>query len=182
MARIGIIGAQGVGKSTLINALMKEPMFSKYESLTSPTRLLKTRFGLDLENANTDLQLATLALQMRMLEFPDVIVDRTVVDNYAYLLYYTERGKSDLSNNMFKFILMYTSLMTWKIDIFFFLKKEFELIPDGVRVVDTDQQKEIEEKINSLIHQFNLSNRTFVIRGSLEERVSIIKEVCKDFI
>ena len=104
MPRIGFIGAQGTGKTTLIKELAKWSPYHYYSIKSSPTRMLHQKFGMDFSSANTDIQLATLCLQTEYMSSEYSLLDRTVVDNFAYLKYHRDKGLSDLSENAFAFI------------------------------------------------------------------------------
>ena len=62
--KIGITGAQSVGKTSLIMKLKETPFFKDYFVHQSPSRYLKKGYGIGFDTANTDTQLATLALQL----------------------------------------------------------------------------------------------------------------------
>jgi predicted ATPase len=176
--KIGIIGAQGVGKTTLIDALVQQDEFAGYVHVPSPTRYLKTMFGMDFNNANTEIQLATLSMQINnMLAYEDAFYDRTVIDNLAYLHWYAGRGESDLSANSLNFIQYMSRYLANKLDYIFIIHREFDLVDDGVRNLDPEQQKWIEEDIMRVMAELDVSiQKIFAINGTVEQRVlSVIR-------
>jgi len=169
---ISIIGSQGTGKSTLASSLLQRTEFKDYQYCPSPVRYLYHAFRLDFHNANTELQLAILFMQQKYLSSSkNLILDRSVIDHWAYLQYYRNKGKSDVSDRCLYFIRMMTFILAEKVDIYFFLKREFPLEKDGVRITDEEQQKDIEEKIEAYLVEFNVRNRTHILTGSTEKRV-----------
>jgi nicotinamide riboside kinase len=179
MARIGVIGAQSTGKTTLISHLMKEPEFKNYLSVESPTRYLKIIFGMDFDNANTEIQLSTLCMQA-INTFSagsnDAFFDRTVIDNYAYLQYYAGRGHSDLSASALNFIQYTSRFLATKLDVIVLLHREFAIVPDGTRIVDEQQQGEIEDRIMKNLDDFGIDVRKIIsLSGTVEERVANFK-------
>jgi predicted ATPase len=182
--RIGIVGAQGVGKTTLIDACLKEELFMGYTHIPSPTRYLKTRFGMDLDNGNAEIQLATLSMQIHNSRFENAFYDRTVIDNFAYLHWYAGKGKSDLSANALNFI----HNMSWELanmlDVVFIIRIAFEMENDGVRNLDPVQQKWIEEEIIKVTHELPVNpNKVFVLDGgTIDNRVLAVKQVVKNYL
>ena len=181
MSRIGIIGAQGVGKSSLIESLIKEPEFESYVHVPSPTRYLRNMFGMDFNNANTEIQLATLCLQIsNMSVYKDAFYDRTVIDNYAYLQWYAGVGCCDLSANALNFIQYVSMDLANKLDYIFFIPREFDMVDDGVRNLDIEQQKWIEEDIMQVIEDFGVDIRKlFSLSGTVEQRILSVKRQIK---
>lgn len=177
--RIGIIGAQGVGKTVLIDALLEEPEFKNYIHAPSPTRFLMQTFGMSFDNANTEIQLATLCMQVfNMLSYPNAFLDRTVIDNFAYLRYHAAKGNTDLSINALNFIEYVTQDFAHRLDYIFLIPVEFGIEEDGVRNTDPEQQKEIEKIIIGLLSEFSIEKKKlFYLTGTVEQRVLAVKRV-----
>jgi nicotinamide riboside kinase len=177
MARIGVIGAQSTGKTTLIQYLLEEPEFKGYIHVPSPTRYLKTMFGMDFDNADTEIQLSTLCMQALNMGIRDkAFYDRTVIDNYAYLQYYAGIGKSNLSANSLNFIQYISHTLANRLDVIIVLRREFDMIPDGTRIVDERQQQEIEDRIMKNLYDLGVDARKIVsLSGTVEERVASFK-------
>lgn len=179
MAKIGIVGAQGTGKTTLIQALSQDEVFKNFYLPMSPTRYLYKTFGFDFSSANAEIQFATLYMQlMNTLSFENVIFDRTVIDNYSYLEYYAKRGHGlfNLSESAMNFIELQTLFLAQKIDMFFVLEPEFPIEDDGVRNVSTEQQKEIHGLIKNNLERFKVGiDKILIVSGTVEQRVESIK-------
>ena len=179
--RIGIVGAQGVGKTTLIEALLKEDMFKGWCTVQSPTRYLKQIFGMDIDNANAEIQLATLSMQIYNSKFDNIFYDRTVIDNFAYLNWYAAKGKSNLSGNA----LNYIHHMSWELanmlDFIFVIPIEFGMEDDGVRNLDPDQQMWIQDEIFRMMSDFQIdTNKILRLSGTVEQRVLSVKKTIKE--
>lgn len=179
MARIGIVGAQGTGKTTLIQALSQDETFKGFYFPMSPTRYLYKTFGFDFNSANAEIQLATLYMQlMNTLSSENVIFDRTVIDNFSYLEYYAKRGHGlyDITDSAMNFIELQTLFLAQKIDMFFILEPEFPIEDDGVRNVNVEQQREINDLIMNNFGRFKVGlDKLLIVSGSIEQRVEAIK-------
>lgn len=169
--RISISGAQSTGKTTLINELSQLKEFKDYTILKSPSRFLYLNYDMKFDSANTEIQLAILTMQaMNTLQYQDSIFDRSLVDNLAYLKYYKERGKCDIRPETEKFIYDISSKLLAKIDYHFLLVPEFNIMDDGVRVVDIEQQQQITQEIKELFVRFKIDFTT--VTGNIADRVS----------
>ena len=169
--RISISGAQCTGKSTLINALKKE--LPDYEIQRESVRYLVANYGFEIKAANTDLQLALLNWQTRSLyEHTDILLDRSFIDSTSYMLYYHKRRQPEVPFGVYNYIMDTAKALAQRIDLFIFLKPEFELIDDGFRLLDKDQQEEITELMEDLFEKFNVEHKVLRVTGSLEDRVS----------
>lgn len=173
--RIGFVGAQGTGKSTLIKALSKTQMFATYFTPTSPSRLLSTAYNMDLSKADSDLQLSLITLQyMNTFTFgEDVLLDRTIFDHYVYMIKLMKEGKSNLDKNIFELIIGHVSVLASFLDAVVFLRPSFSIEEDGVRNTNKEHQLSIDMDISKTLLQFNYPiKNTLEIKGySVEERV-----------
>jgi nicotinamide riboside kinase len=171
--RISISGAQCTGKSTLIDALEKR--LPEYAIQRESVRYLVKKYGFEIEAANTDLQLALLNLQTRSLyEHKDILLDRSFVDSTAYMLYYHKRKQPEVPAGVYNYIMDAVKELAQNIDLFVFLKPEFELVDDGFRVLDNDQQQEITELMGELFDEFDIRHKVLEVSGSVEDRVDQI--------
>lgn len=172
--KIAISGPQCTGKTTLIKALAEDDMFEDYEVYPSPTSYLAKVYGLDWHTANTEIQLATLALQLaNTYSEENGILDRSVIDNLAYYEYYKEKGLSDVRESIEQFLYKETELAIDYIDFHFLLPIEIPLIGNGSREVDEDQQKMIMDLIRKLFRKFDIT--PIILHGSVSDRVKQVK-------
>lgn len=173
--RIGFVGSQGTGKSTLIKALSKTELFSNYFTPTSPSRLLSTAYGMDISKADSDLQLGLVTLQyMNTFSFGDnVLLDRTIFDHYVYMMKLIQDKKSNIPKNVFELIIGHISVLASYLDAIVFLRPSFNIEEDGVRNTNTEHQLSIDMDISKALLQFNYPLKNILeIKGfSVEERV-----------
>ena len=174
MAKIAFCGAQCTGKTTLIHSFHeKYPIFQiQQESV----RELKAKYGFDIASGDISFQLALLTLQVKEACLPKhILLDRTVLDSTAYLLYYHVRKNPEIPKHIYQFIKDMAKEVLKQIDIIVFLRPEFDLIPDGIRIVDRDQQKEITDLIYYLIQEFQVENKVIEVFGPVQDRMTQIE-------
>jgi AAA domain len=177
--RIGISGAQSVGKSTLIKELIKTSYFQEYHVFDSPTRYLKREYDIGFDTANTDVQLSTLALQLYHInKYENALFDRTVIDNLAYYFYHQKRHNSNMPRGAISFMINMSHVFMAGIDYSFVLSPEFPIESDGVREVDEKQRQEIVEILSRLLPDFAHDKYQY-ISGPIDIRVKQVVDYCK---
>jgi nicotinamide riboside kinase len=177
--RIAFCGAQCTGKTTLIQALLadKDVTWHGYISRQEGVRFLKDIYNFDMHSATFELQLALLALQTRDLLEEHVLLDRTIIDSTTYMMYYHKKKNSNIPDNVIQFILQTSMSLVPRLDLIVFLKPEFGLIDDGVRLVDKKQQDDITEGMQKMMEFFNVpSDKIIMPTGSVENRVAEVKK------
>jgi nicotinamide riboside kinase len=172
--KIGFCGTISVGKTTLVNALKELPEFVGYEFKTERSKYLRD-LGIPL-NVDSTLkgQIVFMAERASELMLDNMITDRTVIDVMAF----TRLAKSiayfaaDDFNNAVSHLLREYDY------IFYVSPKGVELEDNGVRVVDADYRKKIDEEIQQLIlkHKNKFKNYS-ELSGTTEERIQKIKQV-----
>lgn len=169
--RIGISGAQSVGKTTLLNALRSEKCFKEYDVRNEVTRAVR-EFGLPINESGTD---ATQKLIMKehiynLVMFDNMITDRTALDGVVYTHWLWKQGQvsdetmKQCSSVFHKIIDMY--------DYMFYIRPEFPIEDDGVRSASQQWQNEIVELFDQYIANYEL--KVINVSGSVRERVNII--------
>lgn len=176
--KICLAGCSSVGKTTLINVLREE--FKDFTVQTESVRYLKTKYGLDFRSGDTALQMALLTMQTNLLSSPgNFLLDRSTPDSYSYLRYFLERGKSDIPASALQFITDVSKEYAQKyIDLIIFLRPEFPVVEDGVRITDEDYRRDTDLQIEQTIKDWGLEDRTITPHGSVIERAMY----CKPFI
>lgn len=176
--KIVFSGASSTGKSTLINVLREE--FKDFTVQTESVRYLKTKYGLDFRSGDTALQMALLTIQTNLLVQPEnYFCDRGTPDSFSYLSYYRERNQSDIPESAFRFIEDTSREYAQKyIDLIIFLRPEFPVVEDGVRITDADYRRDTDLAIEKTIRDWGLENKTITPHGSVIERAMY----CKPFI
>lgn len=173
--RISFTGAQGVGKSTLIEALI--PKFPGYKVQKESVRQLVKKYGFDFGTADPTLQLAILNFQTRnTLLHNNILLDRSVIDSTSYMLYYHKRNQPTIPKPIMELVLEAADEISNQLDLIIFMKPEFELVDDGFRILDYDQQKEITGIMEYLIDKFRVWDKTLIVHGSVEDRVQQVMD------
>lgn len=182
--RINLCGAQGVGKTTLLEALKKDPSFKGWAFYPELVRdMLKKGEVTINENGTAQSQHKIFEaydkLLDKTLEQPSMC-DRCIVDVAAYT--------SVLFDNCSEEIEEYQNLSleefeerkriiqrTKDLELIIYLPIEFPLVDDGVRSSDEEFQKDVDRKIVQFLNNYKISH--VIITGTVEERVEKIKEV-----
>jgi nicotinamide riboside kinase len=184
---IGVCGAQNTGKSTLISSMLDSDYFMGYQTYPSIIRSLVPQ-GFDFHSANIEMQMAVLHTQTMnlwqsmSLKIP-TIMDRTVIDNLAYVNYYLQFDPDNflLTDKIYNYIIEKTRILANSIDLYVYIKPEFDMVDDGLRIVDRHQQNIVALEILRLLQYFGVSgDRLCIVTGSVEERLNQVTDFCKD--
>ena len=172
--RFGFSGAQGTGKTTLLNALKLEENFGHYMICDEVTRRVKS-YGLPINENGTDIT-QRLIMQEHIINvflYDSMITDRTAIDGLVYTTYLFEEGKVnqetlDFAHRIFdKVVPMY--------DYIFYIKPEFKLEDDGIRSPDELFRDRIVDIFNKVIEENNVE--VFTLSGTVKTRVDQVKNI-----
>ena len=171
--RIGITGAQSVGKTTLLNALRSEKLFDNYAICDEVTRRVKS-YGLPINEGGTD---TTQLLIMKehiynVFMYDNMITDRTALDGLVYSRYLFKHNK--ISDRTMRNVNDIFNQVWEQYDYVFYIEPEFEIVNDGVRSIDIQFRDEIAELFESTIEKKSLSVRR--IKGTVRNRVNSIMD------
>jgi GTPase SAR1 family protein len=169
--KIGISGAQSVGKTTLLNALRSENCFKDYSIRNEVTRSVKA-LGININESGSDIsqQLIMKEHIYNLVVFDNMITDRTSLDGLVYTKWLHNQGKVsedcyiDAINVFKKTVGMYDHL--------FYIAPEFPIEDDGVRSSSEQWQNEIVDIFEDTILEFGL--KVVRVSGSVRERVNTI--------
>lgn len=176
--RIGITGAQSVGKTTLLNALRSEDMFRDLVICDEVTRRVKS-YGLPInEDGNSITQKLIMNEHIVNVFLHDkMITDRTVLDGLVYSSYLYRSGNVNMDT--FKYVYDVYEKVVPYYDYIFYIEPEFDVVNDGVRSVNIEFRNQIADLFESLIYQHKLD--VIRISGSVRNRVNqIISVIEKD--
>ncbi len=181
--KIEFLGAAGVGKTTLLNALASE--YLQFNIQTESVRYIKNKYGIDFKSGDTDIQMAVLALQLRYGNNPiNYLLDRSSTNSQAYINYYKKRGMCNMTSAVYQFIYDEGKKNAQEnIDLIIYLKPgEFPIVEDGTRITDPDYIKETDAEMEALIKEWGLESKVIRPKGSVTERVNFCKKYIDDLL
>ena len=171
--RIGITGAQSVGKTTLLNALRSENIFREYTICDEVTRRVKS-YGLPInESGNDNTQrlimnehIANVFLHKNML------TDRTALDGLVYSTYLYKNAKINLPT--LNYVMDVFDKVWPQYDHVFYIEPEFDMIDDGTRSIDIAFRDQIVDIFDSIIERKKLTMHR--VKGSVRNRIITIMD------
>jgi len=172
--RIGITGAQSVGKTTLLNALRSEPFFKGYTVCDEVTRELKD-MGFDINESGSDVT-QTLIMQKHIANIfmnERMLTDRTSLDGLVYTTYLNLHSKVD-NATVQKAKAIYDKTIT-QYDYLFYIRPEFDIVDDGVRSIDKRFRDEIVEIFEGYLAE--IPRDVTVLSGSVRQRLNQVMKV-----
>lgn len=170
--KIGICGAQGTGKTTLLNNIIRDlPELENKENYSVAGKLKQA--GIFRQIPTTLLQFMLMERHRYLLSLEDSLVtDRTVVDSFAYAVF--ERKINAIEENHLKFLMEEVENLLPLYDVIFYLPIEFKIENNGIRSTDYEFQKEID----SYIKMYSLTRANIIkLNGTIEERTSAALKV-----
>lgn len=172
--RIGITGAQSVGKTTLLNALRSEKFFKDYAICDEVTRRVKS-YGLPINEDGTDVtQLLIMNEHIyNVFMYDNMLTDRTALDGLVYSTYLFKHNKiNDKTMGRVRDVFH----RIWEqYDYVFYIEPEFEIQDDGTRSIDVGFRDEIVDLFESVIERKKLSMAR--VKGSVRKRVDTIIDI-----
>ena len=169
--RIGITGAQSVGKTTLLNALRSEKLFKDYVICDEVTRRVKS-YGLPINEEGTDITQRLIMNEHIANVFMNgnMLTDRTALDGLVYSTYLCKNNK--ISLNTLKYVKDVFYKVWQSYNCVFYIEPEFEIVDDGVRSNNKQFRDEIAELFETVIEKEKLNLRR--VKGSVRDRVNTI--------
>lgn len=169
--RIGISGAQSVGKTTLLNALRSEKCFKDYTIRNEVTRSVKA-LGININESGSDIsqQLIMKEHIYNLVMFDNMITDRTALDGLVYTTWLYDSGK--VSPECFVETQMIFEKTIKMYDYVFYIAPEFPIEDDGVRSASKEWQNEIVTLFDAIIDTYKVP--VINVSGSVRERVNTI--------
>ena len=174
---IGITGTHGTGKTTLLNALIRQDRFRGFTICDEVTRWV-AGIGFDINESGNDVTQELIMMRHihNLWSYDNMITDRTMLDCYVYSKYLHLNDKiSDYTMNIVERAFLRT-LEQYSYDYLFIISPEFPLENDGVRSANVQFQKDIHSLFKQMIEIYDLENNAnlMYISGSVEDRVNQI--------
>ena len=171
--KIGLCGTMSVGKTTLVNALKKEPEFKNYTFRTERSKYLNS-MGIPLNTDSTlKGQLVFAAERAAELMQDNIITDRTIIDVMAFCA---------LSKSMSKAEKDHINGVLWHLikeyDIIFHIDDLSIPIEDnGVRETNKTYRLDIHQEIYTILNMHRyMPGKVVTISGNTEKRINEIKK------
>lgn len=171
--RIGITGAQSVGKTTLLNALRSEKYFQSYKVCDEVTREIRN-MGFDINESGSDIT-QLLIMQKHIVNIymnECMLTDRTSLDGLVYTTYLHLHGKVS-KDTLDKAKQIYDKTIK-DYSFLFYIPPEFDIVPDGVRSPDIVFRDEIVELFKGFLSE--APREVIYVTGSVRERVNTVLE------
>lgn len=176
--RIGIAGAQSVGKTTLINALRSEPSLKQYHICHEVTRRVKS-YGHGINEDGNDITQRLIMQEhiVNVFMHEDMITDRTALDGLVYSAYMHAFKK--ISDETYLYAEKVFEKLLPYYDIIFYIEPEFEIIDDGVRSTDKKFRSDVIKIFDEAIKIKAV--KVHKISGSVRERVEQVLKVIEEY-
>lgn len=171
--KIGFTGAQGTGKSTLVEELLQ--IFPEYSRHTNISRKFSKEipgFKINRDAGVIEQSILLGGIALDVLTADNIIADRSIIDALAY----TEINKNISREHKDVLFDMFNSISD-KYDFIFYTPIEFTPENDGIRDMDVNYREMVDKTIKNLL--IKTSCNWFEIRGSVDERMSKIKEIIR---
>lgn len=179
--RIVFTGTHGTGKTTLLDELRKI-LPSEYYFSTNITRRL-IDMGVPINEMGDDhTQSIIMDIHLKNIQRPHLVADRCVIDNFVYTWNLFDNGKvsAEVYKNQLNIIQNHTFSAY---DIICYLKPEFKLHLDGVRSGSEEFRRDITERFEYVIKQYNVPylNLTGSVEARMEQLTNAISEYEKEW-
>lgn len=170
--RIVIVGSFSTGKTTLAEALARKldvPLLPE-----AAREVVELGFKLDKDATPETEALIFLKQFNNEISYPEFVGDRSLIDTMAYAGWVLENQPRRKEMALWEECerLAERRLRTNYSHVFY-LPIEFPIIPDGLRPMDPEFQKEIDERIQMLLETHGVRHEN--VTGSVEERLSQIE-------
>lgn len=180
--KINFVGAQGTGKTTLLEAARRDEYFKDFQFCTEIVRDLVKKKNLSInESGNAKSQKVFFDAYNKILNKDGYISDRCILDVHAYTNYlydYKSSNSEKEFQSLYKEILRENSILKSlnkdSFGIIIYFPIEFELVDDGIRSLNVYFQEYIDQYIVNTLNKYQLP--FYTIRGSVEQRLKQLKE------
>lgn len=173
--RIMLTGAQGVGKTTLLDSLKEQKELEGYEFVREVVRDLMAKGFKINENGTDETQLAVMEAHIENLKKDKAIFDRGILDCLVYTRYLYEHGK--IKESTLNKVAEATKKYIDAYDVIFYIAPEFDIVPDGVRSTQVEFRDEIVGIFEQTIKDLDIN--VVILRGGVAARTKSFLDVVK---
>lgn len=181
MSRIGFCGSHGTGKSSLLREMISWPELCGHAFVSGLTRRQAQVNGIVINQDGTFQTQSTLikALGKYVHKLPDLVIDRTGLDIYAYTLYALQREL--VTKKEVNTIRGLARRAQHQFDFVFYIRPEFKVEEDGVRSGDPVFAADMVRIFERVVMTESLgTKRMILVSGTIEERLAIVREAIND--
>lgn len=170
--RIAFVGAQGTGKTTLVNKLLTMDEFVEYKQYTNVQRILHDYLGEKFPHSSKTNNVSQASISsnfvLQLLQNTNIICDRSLIDTFVY---------AKLSENVsdWRFIENTFADALDLYDVIFYTPYEFDVEEDGFRDANKDYIKLVDYTIKYYIEKYKNKVKIVEVNGSVEDRIEMIK-------
>lgn len=160
--KIGITGSHGVGKTTLVDALIQEGVFNPEIVFGSVGRRVPQHWS-----AKRKQRYFNYWYVYKHYTTKEFVAPRTIYDTWAY-------SKLTIHPDYHFWLMNWAVRHVWY-DVVFYVPIEFPLENDGVRPLDPEYHQAHDRQLRLILDYHGVPYHT--IRGNLYRRVEAVKEV-----
>lgn len=168
--KIGFMGVQGTGKSTIVDKLVEEGFCSSEEVAPSIGRSMKEKGFPINESGNDETQLLALQITCNQMYESYNIYPRTFLDGLVYSKYLFE--KNQIAESILKSWEDLTAKHMNDFDVLFYIKPEFDLVSDGDRSMNVEFRDRAAEIMDEYINKFGW--KYVQLTGDVESRMDTV--------
>lgn len=184
---VHFIGTQGTGKTTLLNQLAEESIKIdsgiNFKIITNVVRNLVETEGVKINKKGSSKSQNIIFekyfdIFTSLDGYIDWVSDRSLIDVVAYTKYLYDHKKTSKKcyEAQIKWLkLWYDRDPKIKNTIFVYFPIEFEVVSDGVRSLDEEYRREIDNNIKSILNELGINY--YVIEGTQDERLEMMKNI-----
>lgn len=181
--KIGVSGAQSSGKTSLMQAIKRDPFFEKFEFKTETIRSMHVK-GIPVNEKGTlTTQQVVISNHITNLYlYDDFVVDRTLLDGVVYTEYHYIYDEGVIPEWFLEYCNQSLKESLKDYDYLFYLPAEIPLKNDGFRSVNEDYRDRIsaifDKRVKDMVENLGLKN-IYTVRGSIEERRNKVLNIVK---
>ena len=189
--RIALSGAQGTGKTTLINELKNGSFLPHYTFYDEVVRNLVKRTGISINRKADDYsQTAITNEQVRLasettFNTPNAFFDRCIVDSHAFTIFDYVREQISKKVYMYSSEMLKMVFTYFPYDMVIYIPPKIQLVEDGVRDTDVQYRNRIDKLMTNVLNYNSIKSSStkiytlteISVQGRIKEILNNMEEV-----